>query len=111
MRKPYNQVLLEERISRGHSVRTMARLIGVSASYVSRIERGLEPRPPSDDVIVRWCKALRIEHDDIFWRCGQLPPIDKRRLKRFPKRVSMFLRCIVKTATHNRAFKKGMKKF
>ena len=60
------------RIAANISLNEMARRLGVSANYWSRVEREIE-RPPRDDLIEKSAEILGIRADDLFIQAGRLP--------------------------------------
>jgi transcriptional regulator with XRE-family HTH domain len=60
----------------GLSVRTLARLAGVSNPYLSQIERGL--RKPSAEIISGIAKALRISAETLYVQAGILDERKRR---------------------------------
>ena len=60
------------RITENISLSEMARRLGVSANYWSRVEREIE-RPPRDDLIEKSAEILGIRVDDLFIQAGRLP--------------------------------------
>ncbi len=61
------------RSKRGLNVRALADGVGVSASFLSRIERGHHVRI-SDRRLSRLAEALSLPLDDVFRCAGRLPP-------------------------------------
>lgn len=51
----------------------LARKIGISPAYWSRIERNIE-KPPKDELIQAAARELGIFSDDAFVSAGRLPP-------------------------------------
>jgi len=57
----------------------MARQIGISPAYWSRIERGKE-NAPKDQLIIAACKILGLDTDRAFLEASRLPPDMQRDL-------------------------------
>jgi transcriptional regulator with XRE-family HTH domain len=57
----------------GVNLRDLAGNVGVSASFLSRIERGEHVRI-SDRRLVRLAAALNLQVDDVYRCAGRLPP-------------------------------------
>lgn len=51
----------------------LALQLGISAAYLSRIERGKE-NPPRDDLVVKACTCLNADSDLAFIAAHRLPP-------------------------------------
>ena len=79
------------RAARRLSVRRLARLVAVSPSYLSRIERGHVP-PPSERTITRLARALSIEPDELLAAAGRLPEDIGARLLRRPRPMARLVR-------------------
>ena len=73
------------------SVRRLARLVAVSPSYLSRIERSHVP-PPSERTIARIARALAIEADELLAAAGRLPEDVASRLLRRPRLMAKLVR-------------------
>lgn len=54
------------------SQRELANKIGVGYPYISKIENGVEP-PPSEEILVKMSKALKIDLDDLFIIAKKIP--------------------------------------
>ena len=67
----FEEILLKEREKRGLSVREASALIGISHTYLSALEKGFDPRSgktlePSQQVLLKICKAYGLDYDKIF---------------------------------------------
>jgi transcriptional regulator with XRE-family HTH domain len=69
----FGAVIRERRTELGIGLVDMAERLGVSAPYLSRIERGLES-PPRDHLIERAAAILGLQMDDLFVKAQRLPP-------------------------------------
>ena len=69
----FGGVIRERRIELGLGLMDMSERLGVSAPYLSRIERGLES-PPRDELIERAAAILGLQMDDLFVKARRLPP-------------------------------------
>lgn len=56
----FNEVLKKERIKRQLSIRELSKISGVNASYISRLERGVD-KNPGLEVKLSLAKALKID--------------------------------------------------
>lgn len=61
------------RRERGLTLRALGKLMGVSAAYISDIERG-NRRPTSDAVLQLLAPALDIDPDIVWFTAGRIPP-------------------------------------
>lgn len=69
----FGPVIRERRTELGIGLVDMAERLGISAPYLSRIERGLES-PPRDQLIERAAAILGLQMDDLFVKAQRLPP-------------------------------------
>jgi transcriptional regulator with XRE-family HTH domain len=69
----FGGVVRERRIDLGIGLMDMSERLGISAPYLSRIERGLES-PPRDELIERAAAILGLQLDDLFVQARRLPP-------------------------------------
>ncbi|HET9794455.1 MAG TPA: helix-turn-helix transcriptional regulator [Thermoanaerobaculia bacterium] len=87
----FGERLRRLRESRRLSVRRLARLVAVSPSYLSRIERNHVP-PPSERTIARIARALTIETDDLLAAAGRMPEDVGARVLRRPRLMAKLVR-------------------
>jgi HTH-type transcriptional regulator, competence development regulator len=76
---------------RSFSLRQFATKIGVSPSYLCKVERGDFP-PPSEERIVAIADALGENHDRFFALAGKVPSELSRIIMRRPELMYNFLR-------------------
>ena len=69
----FGGVIRERRIELGIGLMDMSERLGISAPYLSRIERDLES-PPRDELIERAAAILGLQMDDLFVKARRLPP-------------------------------------
>lgn len=69
----FGKDILKRRLAKGLSLRKVAGSSGMSASYLSLIERSLMPAP-ADEKLEALAKALGIQADQIYALAGRLPP-------------------------------------
>lgn len=69
----FGGVIRERRIDLGIGLMDMSERLGISAPYLSRIERDLES-PPRDELIERAAAILGLQMDDLFVKARRLPP-------------------------------------
>ncbi len=90
-REDFGEQLRRVREARRLSVRRLARLVAVSPSYLSRIERSHVP-PPSDRTIARIAGILAIETDELLAAAGRVPEDVVARLLRRPRLMAKLVR-------------------
>jgi transcriptional regulator with XRE-family HTH domain len=69
----FGQVLKYWRTQAGHSLRHVEAASGMSATNLSRIERGLVG-PPPNFVLDRLAAAIGVERAELYKAAGRLPP-------------------------------------
>jgi transcriptional regulator with XRE-family HTH domain len=72
----FGQVLKYWRTQAGHSLRDVEAVSGMSATNLSRIERGLIG-PPPNFVLDRLAAAIGVERAELYKAAGRLPPDDE----------------------------------
>ena len=60
------------RMSKGISIRGIARELQINATYISKVEREEMP-PPAEDVITRLATVLELDKDDLMIMAGRIP--------------------------------------
>lgn len=61
------------RSSRGLGLRSTANQVGVSATYLSRIENNMEMSPPTEDKIKKLAEVLGDNFDELMQLAGRVP--------------------------------------
>jgi transcriptional regulator with XRE-family HTH domain len=69
----FAQTIKHARLAHGWSMRTFARLSGISLGYLGLIETSRCP-PPSDEVLTRMAEVLEIPFHTLLIGAGLLPP-------------------------------------
>lgn len=87
----FGERLRRLREARRLSVRRLARLVAVSPSYLSRIERNHVP-PPSERTIARIARALAVETDGLLATAGRVPEDVVSRVLRRPQLMTRLVR-------------------
>jgi len=67
-----------------YSQRELAKLIGVSHPYISKIENGVEP-PPSEELIIKMAEVLGVEQHKMLSIANKLPSDLKELITKTPK--------------------------
>lgn len=78
------------RVERGLGLRELARLIGVSGSYLSRVENGHDP-PPAPDRLAALADALGLNRALLTELAGQVGPEITSYIQRVPAAASLLL--------------------
>jgi transcriptional regulator with XRE-family HTH domain len=78
----FGSLIRERRIALGIGLVDMSERLGISAPYLSRIERDLDS-PPRDQLIERAAAILGLQMDDLFVQAQRLPPaaFDRREVR------------------------------
>jgi len=74
------------------TLRHLARLVGVSPSYLSRVERSHVP-PPGPRTITKIARALQVETDELMAAAALVPEDITARLLRRPRLMGRLVRC------------------
>ena len=67
------KALRAARMGRGFGLRELARRVGISATYLSRIETGEERRPPSEEALTALARDLAADPDELLALAGRVP--------------------------------------
>lgn len=70
---PLGERLLARRIHLGIGLRDLARRVGLSPTYLSRLMTGAETSPPSEESLRALAGALDMPADDLLWLARRLP--------------------------------------
>jgi len=76
----FPEYLRHERTRNGLGLRELARRMSCSGAYLSRLENGWEPSPPSEDWIRRWCEKTGANFNVTVDLSGRIPSDVKRYL-------------------------------
>lgn len=63
----------QQREAKGIAMNELARRIGISPAYWSRIERSME-KPPKDELIQKAAEILGLDSDEAFIKANRFPP-------------------------------------
>jgi transcriptional regulator with XRE-family HTH domain len=66
----YN-IIRQKRLEKGYTLDMVAKSVGVSLNYISKLEKG-ETENPSDDVLVKLASTLGIDEDVLFHEFGKI---------------------------------------
>jgi transcriptional regulator with XRE-family HTH domain len=87
----FGAFIRRERESREIGLREMAKMIGVSPTYLSKIERD-EFSPPAEDKVKAIAKIIDCDADDLLARAGRVSTDISDIIKRQPVRLAALLR-------------------
>ena len=87
----FGEFIRREREGKEIGLREMAKLIGVSATYLSKVERD-EFAPPAEDKVRVIAAIIRCDTDDLLARAGRVSTDITDIIKRRPVELSALLR-------------------
>jgi transcriptional regulator with XRE-family HTH domain len=90
-REKFGAFIRREREARGIGLREMAKMIGVSPTYVSKVERD-EFSPPAEDKVKAIAKILECDADDLLARAGRVSSDISDIIMRHPVELAALLR-------------------
>lgn len=94
MEKTFGQKIRDYRINNTSlSLRKLAEKVGISPTYLSRIETGKEP-PPSEDIIIRFAQALGINEDELLSHADKISPDLLKTIREHPGLFPSFIRTV-----------------
>jgi len=91
-----------------YGLREFAKQVGISATYLSKMERGKDP-PPAEDKIAKMAQLLGADQNKLFALAKKLPPEFKQAFIKNPtytRRVPEFLRTATEKNLTNKEWKK-----
>ena len=90
-REKFGARVRREREKLGIGLREMAKMIGVSPTYLSKIERDEFP-PPAEDKVRRIAEIIKCDADDLLARAGRVSSDISDIIKRHPVELAALLR-------------------
>jgi transcriptional regulator with XRE-family HTH domain len=87
----FGQYVREQREAKGIGLREMAKMIGVSPTYLSKIERG-EFDPPAEDKVKRIAEIIFRDPDELLALAGRVPTDLVNIILRRPREMADLLR-------------------
>lgn len=90
-RGKFGAFIRQEREARGIGLREMAKKVGVSPTYLSKIERDEFP-PPAEDKVKVIAEILGFDADDLLARAGRVSSDIAEIIKRQPVELAALLR-------------------
>jgi transcriptional regulator with XRE-family HTH domain len=90
-KEKFGAFIRREREARKIGLREMAKMIGVSATYMSKVERDEYP-PPAEDKVKAIAKIIECDADDLLARAGRVSSDLSEIIKRHPVELGALLR-------------------
>ena len=90
-KEKFGAFIRHERKRKGIGLREMARMIGVSPTYLSMVERDAM-LPPAEDKVKAIAKIINCDADDLLARAGRLSTDIADIIKRRPVELAALLR-------------------
>jgi transcriptional regulator with XRE-family HTH domain len=90
-REKFGGFVRREREARDIGMREMAKMIGVSPTYLSKVERDDFP-PPAEDKVKAIAKIIECDADDLLARAGRVSSDISDIIKRHPVELAALLR-------------------
>ena len=90
-KEKFGAFIRREREAREIGLREMAKMIGVSPTYMSKVERDEYP-PPAEDKVKAIAKIIGCDADDLLARAGRVSSDLSDIIKRHPVELGALLR-------------------
>ena len=90
-REKFGAFIRREREAKEIGLREMAKMIGVSPTYLSKVERDEFP-PPAEDKVKAIAKIIECDADDLLARAGRVSSDISDIIKRQPVELAALLR-------------------
>jgi len=90
-REKFGALVRRQREAKEIGLREMAKMIGVSPTYLSKVERDEFP-PPAEDKVKAIAKILGFDPDDLLARAGRVSSDISDIIKREPVELAALLR-------------------
>jgi transcriptional regulator with XRE-family HTH domain len=87
----FGALIRRERETKAIGLREMAKKIGVSPTYLSKVERDEFP-PPAEDRVKRIAEIIKWDPDDLLARAGRVASDISDIIKRHPTELAALLR-------------------
>ena len=89
--KKFGAFVRREREAKEIGLREMAKMIGVSPTYLSKVERDEFP-PPAEDKVRKIAKIIECDADELLARAGRVSSDISDIIKRHPVELAALLR-------------------
>ncbi|EDX82792.1 Helix-turn-helix domain protein [Synechococcus sp. PCC 7335] len=94
----FGQRIQAQRVKKGHSQRSLAQLVGVHHTYLSKLENNSSAYPPKVAVIRQLAQHLKLDATELSYLAGRIPPEDAKVVaelaKLYQKKLPVLLRAL-----------------
>jgi transcriptional regulator with XRE-family HTH domain len=87
----FGEFVRRERLEKEIGLREMAKMIGVSPTYLSKVERDEFP-PPAEDKVRKIAEIIGCDCDELLARAGRVSSDLSEIIKQHPREVAQLLR-------------------
>lgn len=91
MGEKFGEFVRREREAKEIGLREMAKMIGVSPTYLSKVERDEFP-PPAEDKVKAIAQIIKCDVDELLARAGRVASDLSEIIKRHPRELAALLR-------------------
>jgi transcriptional regulator with XRE-family HTH domain len=91
--RTFGEIIRQRRLTLEIGLRKLAESIGISATYLSKIERN-ELAPPAEERIIDLARALDLEADNLLTLARRLPPDVRTYIEDHPDEVTALIRLL-----------------
>ena len=91
--RTFGKLVRDERERRGIGLRQFARQVGMSPTYLSKVERG-EFAPPAEEKVVAIAGLLELDADNLLGLAGKVAKDLQQIIRRRPSEMASFLRSV-----------------
>jgi len=91
MKLSFGVTVRRRRVQRQIGLREFAKRIGVSPTYLSKVERD-EFAPPAEDKIIRIARELDLDQDELLAMAGKVASDIQAIIRKHPAETASFLR-------------------
>ncbi len=77
----FGQIIKQARKEKSYSQRSLAKLIGIDFTYLSKIENNRADYAPKEDVIRALARELDLNEDELVFLAGRIPQRDEELLR------------------------------
>ena len=106
--KEFGDKIRKLRVEKKMGLREFAQKVNLSPTYISKMERGMDP-PPSSDKVIRIAQVLDYDQDKLLALAKKLPPDFEKAFTKsevYSKRIPEFLRTAIEANLTDAEWKK-----
>ena len=92
--KRFGEFVRDKRLAKGIGLRQMAKMVGVSATYMSKVERDEFP-PPAEDKVRTIAAIIGCDADELLALSGRISSDLSEIIKQHPREISELLRTTI----------------